>query len=188
MPYTDAALAEINHLDELAKTRNDAWQIPRAEGEVLHHIAVSADAKLIIEVGTSYGFSTLFWASAVRRTGGHVHTIDIDPRKYEMSKQTFADAGLSGQITSHLGDAATILKTLPDSIDIAFIDAWKEQCILYFDLLWPKLRVGGSILTDNAITHREQLKEFVAHARSKTGAISTEIPVGNGVEWTIKAG
>ena len=48
------------------------------------------------------------------------------------------------------------------------------------------MRPGGSVLTDNATTHRAELAEFVAYVRGLPGAASTEIPVGNGVEWTIK--
>ena len=176
----------ITELETLGKSRNDAWQIPRIEGELLHHIALSANAKLIVEVGTSYGFSGLHWGAALLRTGGHLHTIDVDPRKFESSKLDFSRAGLSAVITNHLGDASTIVPTLPNGIDIAFIDADKPRCIEYFNLLWPKLRAGGSIITDNATTHREQLKEYVAHVRGLKDAISTEVAVGNGIEWTIK--
>ena len=54
--------------------------------------------------------------------------------------------------------------------------------------LWrrPKVRVGGSVLTDNATTHRDELSDFVAQVRGRSDASSTEIPVGNGLEWTVK--
>jgi predicted O-methyltransferase YrrM len=176
----------IDELDKLGKSRDDAWQVPRIEGELLHHIALSTGAKLIVEIGTSYGFSGLHWGAALLPTSGRLHTIDVDPRKFESSKLDFSRAGLSGVITNHLGDAATIVPTLPNGIDIAFIDADKPRCIEYFKLLWPKLRVRGSIITDNATTHREQLKDYVAHVRGLSDATSTEVAVGNGIEWSIK--
>src|SRR5882757_2246324 len=98
------ALAKIEELDRLGKERDDAWQIPRVEGELLHQIAIVSKAKVIVEVGTSYGFSGLFWGSAMLHNDGHLHTIDKDPRKYDSSKLTFAQAGLNGVITNHLGD------------------------------------------------------------------------------------
>ena len=73
-------------------------------------------------------------------------------------------------------------------IDLAFIDADKPACQAYFDALWPKVRVGGSILTDNATTHRSELAEYVKGLRSLRDASSVEVAVGNGIEWTIKIG
>ena len=75
---------------------------------------------------------------------------------------------------------------MPEGIDIGLHDADQASTQPYFDLLWPKLRVGGSIFTDNAMTHREQLADFVKHVRARPDASSVEVPIGNGVEWTIK--
>ncbi len=179
-------LAVIAEVDALREERTDHWQIPRAEGELLHHIALSMNAQLIVEVGTSYGFSGLFWGAALARTGGRLHTIDIDPRKYESAKQTFARAGLGECIASHLGDARGVIPVISGKIDIAFIDADKQSTQMYFDLLWPKVRRGGCILTDNVTTHRDELSAFIDHVRSRQDASSAEVAIGNGVEWTIK--
>jgi predicted O-methyltransferase YrrM len=176
----------IGELNELGKTRDDAWQISLEEGELLHQIAVSSNARVIVEVGTSYGFSGLFWGEALLRTGGVLHTIDANPAKVESSKKTFAAAGLGVIVTNHLGKAADILATLNGPFDLAFIDADKDATRAYFDLIWPKLRPGGSIITDNATTHRKELADFVSYVRSLENASSTEVAVGNGIEWTVK--
>jgi predicted O-methyltransferase YrrM len=179
-------LAVINEIDEYRKTRDDSWQIPRVEGELLHHIALAAGAKVIVEVGSSYGFSGLFWGAAMLHTGGKLHTIDISEKKFEASKAAFARAGLSGVIDNHLGDAQAVLKTIDGPIDIAFIDADKPACRAYFDHLWPKIRPRGSVLTDNATTHRSELADYIKHLRSMADASSVEVAIGNGIEWTIK--
>lgn len=183
-------LAVIDEVDALRNTRDDHWQIPRVEAETLYQIALCANARTIIEVGTSYGFSGLFWGAALRRTGGTLHTIDASQKKYDSSRQTFARAGLGAIVVNHLGDAldvvARLAQTLTVPIDLAFIDADKPATRAYFELLWPKVRPGGSILTDNATTHREELGDFVRHVRSLPDASSVEVAVGNGVEWTLK--
>jgi predicted O-methyltransferase YrrM len=179
-------LAAIDELDRLRKTRDDHWQIPRVEGDLLHHIALAAGAKVIVEVGTSYGFSGLFWGAALKVTGGRLHTIDVAQKKFDASRATFAAAGLSGVIVNHLGDAQEVLKGVAGPIDLAFIDADKPACRAYFDLLWPKVRVGGAIITDNATTHRSELADFIKHLRGLPDASSVEVAVGNGIEWTIK--
>jgi predicted O-methyltransferase YrrM len=176
----------IDELDRLGRERDDAWQIPRIEGELLRQIALSHHARLIVEIGTSYGFSGLFWASALRTTGGTLHTVDKDPRKFELSKATFAKAGVGNLIVNHLGDGQQIIPKLPSDIDLAFIDAYKPATQAYVDLLWPKLHVGGSLLIDNATTHKSQLAPVVVALRAKADASVAEVAVGNGLEWAIK--
>ena len=75
-------LKQIDELDALRNSRDDHWQIPRVEGDLLYHIALSANAKLIVEIGTSYGFSGLHWAAALRHTDGKLHTIDVSEKKF----------------------------------------------------------------------------------------------------------
>lgn len=175
----------VEELDRL-RTRDDAWQIPLEEGRLLYNLAVSTGARLVVEIGSSYGFSGLFWGMAMKRVDGHLHTIDVSPKKYDSAKLTFAQAGLNGNITNHLGDARQIVPTLAGEIDIAFLDADKSQTMAYLETVWGKLRVGGSVLTDNATTHRNELAAFVKHVRGRADANSVELPVGNGLEWTLK--
>jgi predicted O-methyltransferase YrrM len=186
MQFDPKILSAIDELDRLAKTRDDAWQIPREEGHLLYQIAVTANARVIVEIGTSYGFSGLFWGAALARSGGKLHTIDVNQKKFDSSRATFASAGLGNVIINHLGNAREILTKLQDPIDVAFVDADKPATRAYFDLLWPKVRVGGMILTDNALTHRAELADFVKYVRARNDAHSIEIGIGNGIEWTVK--
>ena len=185
-PTDPRILALIDELNQLAKTRDDAFQIPREEGPLLAMIALVSNAQVIVEVGTSYGFSGLFWGSALQKTGGVLHTIDADPKKYASSRATFDRAGLGDHVTVHLGDAHAMLPTIDLPIDIVFLDADKASTRAYFDLVWPRVRCGGSVLTDNAVTHREELADFVRYVRSRPDTMSSEIQIGNGVEWTMK--
>lgn len=177
----------IDEIDALRRSRDDAWQIPRPEGELLFHIALASSARVVIEAGTSYGFSGLFWAAAMAQTGGTLHTIDIDPKKVEAARDTFARAGLSRHVVQHAGDIRDVFKSLTGPADIVFLDAGdKSQTLDYFHLAWKLVRPGGSVLTDNATTHRQELASFVEHVRGRPDAHSVEIAVGNGLEWTIK--
>jgi predicted O-methyltransferase YrrM len=188
LAFDKALLDVIDDLDELSGSREDAWQIPREEGMLLFQIALAAQARTIVEVGTSYGFSGLFWAAALRQTSGRLHTIEKDLRKVNAAKTNFERAGVAERITTYYGEAKTVLPQISGAIDIVFIDADKPACRFYFDSLWPKVRVGGSIITDNAATHREELEGFVEYVRTRPDASSTEVAVGNGIEWTVKVG
>lgn len=188
MPLDPQVLKLIDELDALRKSRDDHWQIPRVEGEVLYQIAVASSARLIVEVGTSYGFSGLFWGAAAKFNGGIVNTIDISQKKCDSSRETFRRAGLEKFIVNHLGDAAEVLPTIRGPIDIAFIDGMdKSLSSKYFDLVWPAIRRGGSVLTDNTKSHPDELADYVAYVRSRSDAVSADLPVGNGLEWTIKS-
>lgn len=179
-------LSLLRELDELAKTRDDAWQIPFEEGELLYQIAISCHARKIVEVGTSYGFSGLWWGAALQQTGGQLHTIDKAQKKYDASRQNFDRAGLTGHVVNYLGDANEVLSKIDGPIDIAFIDADKPATRVYFDMIWPKIRTGGAVITDNMTTHRKEMAEYQKHLHSLPYASSVEINVGNGIEWTIK--
>jgi predicted O-methyltransferase YrrM len=178
--------SQINHLERLGKTRDDALQVPREEGELLAAIALSQNAQIVVEIGTSYGFSGLWWGAALEITGGQLHTIDFSEKKFTASKLIFAEAGVSQRITSYHGDAHEVLTEMPNVLDLVFIDADKPSSQAYLDIIWPKIRVGGCVLTDNIVTHREELSEFVDGLRSRSDAHSVLLPVGNGLEWTIK--
>lgn len=182
----DRIIAMIDELEHLAQRRTDAWQIPREEGEFLYSLVLSSHARLVVEVGTSYGFSGLFLGAALRTTGGLLHTIDADPRKHEMARATFEKAGLADIITIHLGDARQILPTIEGPIDMVFLDAEKAMTREYFDLVWNYVRRGGSVLTDNVLTHRDELRKFVQYVRARADVRSGEVGVGNGLEWTVK--
>ena len=179
--------AMIDELDDLRNRRDDHWQIPRVEGELLFQLALATRARTVLELGTSYGFSGLFWAAAVQRNGGALHTIDISEKKYTSAKETFRRAGLEKTVTNHLGDVLDVVPRIQESIDIAFIDATEKQSSQrYFELVWPKVRAGGSVLIDNTTTHRQELSDYVSWVRARPDAASTDLPVGNGLEWTTK--
>lgn len=177
----------IDELDELRNSREDHWQIPRVEGELLFQLALATRARTVLELGTSYGFSGLFWAAALQRNGGTLHTIDISEKKYASARETFRRAGLENTVTNHLGDVLEVVPRIDGPIDIAFIDATEKQSSRrYFELVWPKVRVGGSVLIDNTTTHKQELSDYMSWVRARTDATSTELPVGNGLEWTLK--
>lgn len=188
IPLSPALAAQIDELDRLAKTRDDAWQISRDVGEFLAAVAVAHRAKVIVEVGTSYGFSGLWWAAALGVTGGHRHAIDIAQKKFDSSKATFAAAGVADRITNHLGDGAKVLPTIAGPIDLAFIDADKPATQNYYEQLWPKIRVGGALLIDNVLSHKDEMAGVLESIRNRTDNHLTIVPMRAGVAWAVKIG
>jgi predicted O-methyltransferase YrrM len=59
-----------------------------------------------------------------------------------------------------VGDAMQLIPALNDSFDLVFIDADKGNYGNYFDLVLPKLRVGGFIIADNVLWSGKVLEPF----------------------------
>jgi len=177
----------IDRVDQLRHEVDDHWQIPRDEAQVLAQLVRVGRFKSLCEVGVSYGFSTLHLAAAAKEHGGHIHAIDLAPKKINAATQHLTEAGLIDTVTLHLGDAREVLKTLtPDEpFDFAFIDADKPESQAYLDALWGKLGDRAVLITDNIGTHPEELSGFIGGLRARPGVTSCGVPVGNGFELTI---
>jgi predicted O-methyltransferase YrrM len=180
-------LAVIDAVDAIRNRVDDHWQIPRDEALVLAQLVRLGRCVSICEIGVSYGFSTLHLAAAAREHGGHVHAFEMSDKKIEAATRHLSDAGLDRVVTIHPGDARQVLAsfTPEQPYDFAFIDATKEQSFEYLNVLWPKLARRAAIVTDNTTTHRDELASFISHLRSRPGAKSCEVSVGNGFELTL---
>lgn len=185
--FSPEVQAVIDRVDALRDQVDDHWQIPAAEGRLLAQVVRAGLCMSVCEIGTSYGFSTLHLAAAARANGGHVHSIDIDPRKTEAAEGYLREAGLLDAVTLHTGKAQDVLAEFKPqrAIDFAFIDAWKDQSFEYLKALMPLLAPRATLATDNTSTHADELSDFVAHLRKLPGATSCAVDVGNGFEWTI---
>jgi predicted O-methyltransferase YrrM len=186
--FSESVQEVIDRVDRLRTQVDDHWQIPRDEALLLVQLVAIGGCVSICEIGTSYGFSTLHLAAAARRTGGHVHTIDHDPRKVAAASVNLALARLDDVVTVHRGDAREILVSMrPETpFDFVFIDATKEQSDAYLDAVWPLLARRCTIVTDNTTTHAALLAAFVARLRSLPGFASCGVSVGNGFELSVR--
>jgi predicted O-methyltransferase YrrM len=188
--FDDTVQAVIDRVDRLRSQVDDHWQIPRDEALLLAQLVAIGRCVSVCEVGTSYGFSTLHLADAARRNGGHVHTIDHNPKKVAAASGNLRDAGLADVVTVHAGDAQTVLASIrpKDPFDFVFIDATKKQSDAYLDAVLPKLARRCILVTDNTTTHAAELASFVGRLRSLPGFTGCSVPVGNGFELTVRIG
>jgi len=186
--FTQQAQAVIDRVNQLRHEVDDHWQVPADEARLLAHLALAVGARSALEVGVSYGFSTLHLASAMRHTGGHIHAIDVSPKKIDAATRHLTEAGLIDRVTLHLGDAREVISGLKPSppFDFVFLDAVKDQTLTYFEAAVPMLGARCAIATDNTRSHPDQLAHWVAHARSLDGFTSCDVPIGNGLEWTVR--
>ncbi len=185
--FNSQVKAVIDRVDRLRTQVDDHWQIPRDEARVLAQLVRVGRCGSLVEVGVSYGFSTLHLTAAAKANGGHVHAIDIDPKKIDAATANLTDAGLIDHVTLYLGDARDVLQTIKpaEPFDFAFVDADKPQSLAYLDALWDKLADRAVIITDNISTHPEELTDYIGDLRARPGVTSCGVPVGNGFELTI---
>jgi predicted O-methyltransferase YrrM len=160
-------------------------EVGESVATIMNLLIRDAGAKTIVEVGTSYGFSTIWLAEAARATQGKVITLDVNAQKQAYSKTMIDKAGLSAYVEYRCGDAMQLIQQMTEKIDFVLIDLWKDVYIPCFDAVLPKLAPGGIIVADNIIfppDNQAMAAAYRAHVRSHPGMDSVLLPVGHGIE------
>ncbi len=136
--------------------KNDVPIVGPLVGNFLSLVAMSCQAKNILEVGTATGYSGIWLAKVAKQNSGKLTTIEADPSRVKIASKSFRDAGLSDYIEIVTGDVREelpkITKSKSGKFDVVFIDVGDKG--LYVDLLGDcvkALRVGGYLLADNTL-------------------------------------
>ena len=116
--------------------------VGREAGMLLYLLATGAQSRRILELGTSYGYSTVWLGAAARATGGKVMSLELKEFKIEHARQALTRAGLSTRVEFHAGDCLETLKTLPGPFDFVLLDVWKDLYLPCFELVHPQARAG----------------------------------------------
>lgn len=123
--------------------------VSEADGRLMRQLAEAAGAKTVVELGTSTGYSGLWFALALRATGGHLYTHELDPGRAETARANFEAAGVAELVTVIVGDAHETVKQHEGPIDVVFLDADKQGYLDYLEKLLPLVRPGGLVLAHN---------------------------------------
>jgi predicted O-methyltransferase YrrM len=152
-------------------------------------------ARRVLEIGTSTGFSTLWFADAIMSVTEkpRIITIEADSEKIQRAKKNFVQAGVDGIIEIKQGVAVDVLRQIKKKnyFDFVFIDADKENMLEYFDLVIGMTRVGGIIAADNMLFpehYRPDMDRYAHYVRRRPNMQSVTVPVGMGEEVTLKLG
>ena len=161
--------------------------VSREAGRFLYAVARSISAKRIVEFGTSFGVSTIYFAAAMKDNGnGTVIGSELEESKVAKANRHLAEAGLSQFADVRPGDA---LQTLRGTglIDLLFLDGWK---LLYLDvlkLLIPALRQGAVVLADDVTLFPDDLAAYLDYVRHPAnGFVTATLPLGDGIEYSVK--
>jgi caffeoyl-CoA O-methyltransferase len=123
--------------------------VPQEDGRILRLLTESVGARHVVEIGTSNGYSGIWFCLALRTTGGKLTTHDIDEGRASLARENFKRAGVDNMVTLVMGDAHETVTRIKEPIDVLFIDADKEGYPDYLKKLLPLVRPGGLILSHN---------------------------------------
>jgi predicted O-methyltransferase YrrM len=178
--FESLTLAEaMQRRDEMLLT------VGRAAALFLDMLIREAGAKRILEVGSSYGYSTHWLADGARAVGGHVISLELQAPKTEYARARLQRTGLADFVEFRIGDALASLAALPGPFDLVLIDLWKDLYVPVFDLLHPKLAPGAIVVADNMLyppSVRADAEAYRARVRAAAGMSSVLLTIGNGLE------
>jgi caffeoyl-CoA O-methyltransferase len=169
--------------------------VDRDSGRVL--AALAAGRRRIVEVGTAYGYSTL-WMALGQPVDGTIVTIDPDRSRTDLARGWWRQAGIADEriqvVTAKALEAFAAAEAVLDGpFDLAFIDALKPEYQAYFEALVPRLAPGALVVADNvlwsgrvtdgALTDRDTtaLRSFDAVVLGDPRFTATILPVGDGL-------
>jgi len=157
--------AERKILDVLADMRQNQSRgmlnVPREDGRMLRLLTEAVGAKHVVEIGTSNGYSGIWFCLALRTTGGKLTTFEIDARRATLARENFKRAGVAELATIVEGDAHEKVTALKEPIDVLFLDADKEGYGDYLKKLLPLVRPGGLILAHNTNSASGEMQDFL---------------------------
>ena len=134
----------------------------------LRLLTEAANAKSVVEIGTSTGYSGLWFCLALRATGGHLTTFEIDHGRAEQARQHFKAAAVEDLVTIVEGDAHQQITKLKFPIDVVFIDADKEGYVDYLNKVLPLIRPGGVLLAHNVEMVPDYVKSITTNSALET--------------------
>ena len=171
--------------------------LDRAGGRVL--AALAANRRRIVEVGTAFGYSTL-WMALAQPADGTIVTLDPDQSRTDQARGWWRQAGIPDARIQVINRpaleafaAGSAEPALAGPFDLLFIDALKPEYGDYLAALRPRLAAGALIVADNVLwsgavsdptssrQHASELRAFNAAVLADPGLAATILPVGDGL-------
>ncbi len=186
-------------LDELYRQdqANDAQQEDRRRkmlnlepetAQLISFLVRNGKRTRILEIGTSNGYSTCWLAWSAQQTGGHVTSIDREEYKHALANANLRRAGLRALVELRCGDATEIVANLPGPFDCIFFDADRYSAPAQLSLLLPKLTPEVLLLADNALSHPQEIANYLEAVRALPGFEQMILPVGKGLSVAYRGG
>lgn len=159
----DFDTATSDTLKRLEQTKEEFWNITPQGGMLLNTLVKTRQAKSVLEIGTSNGYSGIWILKALKMTGGRLTTIEYFDKRQALAVENFKKCGVFDIVRTLQGMAIRILEGLsPDEkFDVVFIDANKSEYVEYFNLIKPHLTEKALVIADNITSHPDKVQTFI---------------------------
>ncbi|MGP4011364.1 O-methyltransferase [Streptomyces sp. 4N124] len=160
------------------------YAAPESIGRMLYTCVRAMRPQTVFEFGTSYGFTAIHIAAALRDNGyGKLYTVDLHQEKCAAAREHLKSAGVAEQADVIEGEAVDVLSTFPEQIDFLYLDGWAD---FYHDVIKaaePRLRPGSLVHADDTEKFAAAARPYLDHVRdSANGYVSVGITDGQGLE------
>jgi len=166
-----------------------ALSIQPEQGDLINLLCRAIGATRVVDFATSFGFSAIYFAAAVRDNGGGIVIgAEIVPAKAATATRNLAEAGLSECADIRVGDARETLRDVGGPVDFALIDGFPvasgpSLARQVLDVLAPQLRIGALLLNDNGES------DYLEVVRDPASGFRTlSLPIKGSTELSIKVG
>lgn len=180
--------AGLEHRQAVAMLRRAFGRgVTPSDGRLLYDLIVAKGYRRALDIGTARGYSALWFGLAMKKTGGKVVTIEINPASAAEARENFRLAGLADVIDSRINDALLEIPSIPGEFDFVFMDLGAPLNKKLLDLLYARISPGGAITAHNAygfrVTQPEFLKAIETDPKLETKIVPT---ASGGISLTIK--
>lgn len=188
LPKDDAEKKILDILADLRQNQSAGMMnVPREDGRMLRLLTEAVGAKHVVEIGTSNGYSGIWFCLALRTTGGKLTTFEIDAPRAALARENFKRAGVAELVTLVEGDAHEKVADLKGPIDVVFLDADKSGYGDYLKKLLPLVRPGGLILAHNTASQSGDMQDFLKAITTDPALETLFTSVGGqGISFTLK--
>jgi predicted O-methyltransferase YrrM len=190
VPRRPPRLAEL----EAEAQRTDFPIIGPATGHLCYLLTRLTGARQVFELGSGFGYSTAWFARAVKENGGGtVHHVVWDEDLSRAARENLAALGLADVVRFHVGEAVATLTDAAGPFDIIFNDIDKHDYPKALDVIASKLKAGGLLLADNLLwsgrifdgrdrsKDTRGIREFTRRVQADPRWISSVIPIRDGL-------
>ena len=186
---SDISNSESSLLKELNRYTNSKVILPRmisghVQGRFLSMISKLVNPEIIVEVGTYTGYSCLCLAEGLKKNG-KIITIEKDEEFASIAKKFFDRSKYKEKISLFIEDATKVIENISEKIDLAFIDADKVNYTKYYDMLFPKLKIGGLIVADNVLWSGKVTEDVIDNETQSIKNFNTKVKNDERVENLI---
>ena len=192
-PASDPVLREM----EAEAARRDFPIVGPHVGRLLYILARIAGAREVLELGSGFGYSGIWFARALA-AGGRVVMTEGDPDNVAAARSYFERAGLSDKAVFEQGEALATIARYDGPFDIVFCDIDKHDYPRGLELALPRLKSGGLLITDNVLwsgrvarpaetdPDTSAIREYNRRLFGSSELVAAVLPLRDGVAVAVK--